>query len=187
MIERLTEKFNAGELIFAEQDLGDFAYVIDQGEVEIFIQVDGNDHVLNTLLPSQMFGELALIDNSPRSASARAKTNVVVNKISNEQLQTIIQNADPIVGILLTSVTGYFRSESERIKIHQYCETLEHQIKIRQESMEEAFAEIHSRWLFRWNWLFSLHFNDSGNNRMRKLIKKRLDCSNLLVLILKIK
>ena len=91
-----------------------------------------------------MFGELALIDESPRSASARAKTYVVAKKIDSKQLHTTIQKADPFLRTLLTAVMTYFRSETERLKIYQYSQNLEHEINIRQRAMEEAFAEIHN-------------------------------------------
>ena len=56
--------------MFAEGDEGDKMYVIRSGEVEIVR--DGQ--VVETLSPGGIFGEMALIDGSPRAATARAKT-----------------------------------------------------------------------------------------------------------------
>ncbi|MGE5259884.1 MAG: cyclic nucleotide-binding domain-containing protein [Actinomycetota bacterium] len=63
-------EFAAGDVIFAEGDKGDKMYVIRSGEVEI--ERDGK--VVETLSSGAIFGEMALIDGSPRAATARAKT-----------------------------------------------------------------------------------------------------------------
>jgi CRP/FNR family cyclic AMP-dependent transcriptional regulator len=62
--------FAPGEVVFAEGDKGDHMYVVRSGELEIVR--DGQ--VVETLSPGGIFGEMALIDGSPRSAMARAKT-----------------------------------------------------------------------------------------------------------------
>jgi CRP-like cAMP-binding protein len=62
--------FKPGETIFSEGDRGDQMYVIRKGEVEI--ERDGK--IVETLSAGGIFGEMALIDRSPRAASARAKT-----------------------------------------------------------------------------------------------------------------
>ena len=139
------QQLKQGEVLFEEGEAGDKAYIIESGEIEIYVeQANGDIQICNTLSTGQMFGELALIDNSPRSASARAKNNVILRTISSSELQNILDNAEPILQVLLSAVMKYFRSETERLKIVQYSENLEAQISIRQQSMEEAFAEIHN-------------------------------------------
>ncbi len=58
--------------------MGNFADIIEQGIVEIFTLFDHQKTVLNTLQEGNIFGELALIDGRPRSASAIAKTDVIL-------------------------------------------------------------------------------------------------------------
>jgi CRP-like cAMP-binding protein len=72
--------FGAGETIFAEGDKGDKMYVIRSGEVEI--ERDGK--VVERLSPGGIFGEMALIDGSPRAAMARAKTACEVAPITEK-------------------------------------------------------------------------------------------------------
>ena len=60
----------AGEVIFEEGQDGDRMYVVRHGEVEIL----RGDKVVETISGGGMFGEMALIDGSKRSATARAKT-----------------------------------------------------------------------------------------------------------------
>jgi CRP-like cAMP-binding protein len=73
-------KYGPGEVIFAEGDAGDKMYVIRSGEVEILL--DGR--VLETLSSGGIFGEMALIDGSPRVATARAKTACEVAPLSEK-------------------------------------------------------------------------------------------------------
>jgi CRP/FNR family cyclic AMP-dependent transcriptional regulator len=73
-------KFGPGEMIFSEGDKGDKMYVIRSGEVEV--ERDGK--IVETLSDGGIFGEMALIDGSPRAASARAKTACEVAPISEK-------------------------------------------------------------------------------------------------------
>jgi CRP/FNR family cyclic AMP-dependent transcriptional regulator len=62
--------FKPGEVIFAEGGKGDNMYVVRSGDIDI--EIDGK--VVETLSSGGIFGEMALIDGSPRAATARAKT-----------------------------------------------------------------------------------------------------------------
>ncbi|WIG58660.1 MAG: Transcriptional regulator, Crp/Fnr family [Ktedonobacterales bacterium] len=65
--------FRAGEVIFHRDDPGQVLYIIRSGRVKIFItSPEGQEVVLTLLRPGDYFGELALLDGQPRSASAVA-------------------------------------------------------------------------------------------------------------------
>lgn len=65
--------FRAGEVIFHQDDSGQVLYVIREGKVKIYItSPDGQDVSLAVFGPGDYFGELALLDGQPRSASAVA-------------------------------------------------------------------------------------------------------------------
>lgn len=106
----------AGECLFSEGENGDFAYIIDEGEIEIATVINDQYTVLNTLKFGSMFGELALVDGRPRSASAYAKTDVLLTLVTPEQVRSRIQDADPILRLLLMVVMRYFRSETQRLR-----------------------------------------------------------------------
>ena len=59
-----------GDFLFREGDSGEKTYVLLEGEMEILL----GDLVLETAMPGTLIGEMALIDDSPRTASALAKT-----------------------------------------------------------------------------------------------------------------
>ncbi|MCS7148923.1 MAG: EAL domain-containing protein [Geminocystis sp.] len=109
-------KFRAGEYIFREGDKGDVAYILEEGVVEIIATIDGTPTFLNVLTPGDIFGELALIDDSPRSASALAKTDVLLTVISKAQVKARIEQAHPILQLLLTVIMKHFRSETAKIR-----------------------------------------------------------------------
>jgi hypothetical protein len=72
-------RYTKGQYIFAQGDLGDRLYIVMDGEVEI-VREDTEDHTekfLATLKQFAVFGERALLNNTPRFASARAATPIV--------------------------------------------------------------------------------------------------------------
>src|SRR5579872_1683352 len=81
-----TKSFGAGQHIFKAGDPGDSMYVVMEGEVEI---LDGGTS-LETLGPGSIFGELALIDDEPRSASALAKAESLLVPIDRRRFEFMV-------------------------------------------------------------------------------------------------
>lgn len=72
-------EFTAGEMIFRQGYPADNAYIITSGEVEIFnANPDGSESQIAILHAGEMFGELGVLDDAPRSASARARSDCVL-------------------------------------------------------------------------------------------------------------
>ena len=69
-IER--KKYDRNQVIFREHENGDMAYIIANGQVQIVKESDNGPAVLGILERGAMFGEMALIDDKPRMASAKA-------------------------------------------------------------------------------------------------------------------
>jgi CRP/FNR family transcriptional regulator, cyclic AMP receptor protein len=80
------EDYQAGDIIFDEGTSGDWVYVIMKGEVEIYKNVRGKRIVIDKLLEGDLFGELSFIDKKPRSAGARALTDVTVGLFDRNYL-----------------------------------------------------------------------------------------------------
>ena len=66
--------YQAGEIIFRENDDGEGAFIIQEGKIEIFISDAKKSLTVTRLHAGEIFGELALIDGAPRSAGARTLT-----------------------------------------------------------------------------------------------------------------
>jgi CRP/FNR family cyclic AMP-dependent transcriptional regulator len=88
------KSFTAGAPIFEEDEKGDSMFLIRSGEVEI----ERHGKVIESLGPGGIFGEMALIDGSPRSATARAKTDCVVAPI-NEKTFLFLVHETPYFAI----------------------------------------------------------------------------------------
>ncbi len=72
------------EIIFKENSMGDEMYVVHSGRVRLVTKAPGTDLLLGMLGPGEFFGEMALVDDAPRSATATAEEHntklVVLNQ-----------------------------------------------------------------------------------------------------------
>lgn len=78
-----------GEIIFRTFDMGSEMYVVLDGEVELRI----GDNIVETLGPGEPFGEMALIDQSPRVATAIARTKTKLAVIPEKRFLFMVQTA----------------------------------------------------------------------------------------------
>ncbi len=107
--------FFPGDIVFAEGDAGSWAYLIQSGEVEILKQrSDGSEHRLAVLGPGRVFGEMALIDEKPRMATARALTQATLVLIDIYTFNKKMKHSDPFVRALLTNFSHNLRTMGER-------------------------------------------------------------------------
>jgi CRP/FNR family transcriptional regulator, cyclic AMP receptor protein len=83
--------FNPGELIFREGEKGDLMYVLLEGSVELKKKVEHGETVLKTVdTPNDFFGEMALLDERPRSASAIASKKTRVLAVDGPTFESMI-------------------------------------------------------------------------------------------------
>lgn len=75
--------FPAGTVIFSAGDPGDFMYVVKSGEVELKV----GDRVVETVGPNGFFGEMALIEKDPRSATAIALSDCMLVPINKKRFE----------------------------------------------------------------------------------------------------
>jgi putative peptide zinc metalloprotease protein len=73
-----TETFTAGEMVVEQGDIGDKFFIIEAGELRVFQQTNGHSVDLNRLSPGDYFGEIALIQQRPRTASVEALTDATL-------------------------------------------------------------------------------------------------------------
>lgn len=84
--------FRAGEVIFSAGDAGDGFYVVESGLVRISVVVSGNEtRVLATIGPGDFFGEMAVVDDAPRSATAIAEQDTKAFFLSRETLLRLLE------------------------------------------------------------------------------------------------
>jgi CRP-like cAMP-binding protein len=79
--------YDAGHVIFRERDPGDLMYAVMEGEVEILV----GDKPVETIGVGGIFGEMALIDDGPRSATARTKTACKLVPVTPKRFMFLVE------------------------------------------------------------------------------------------------
>ena len=105
------QDLQTGQEIFLERDKGSSAYIVQSGEIEIFKKVDGEEKVLGQVGRGGIIGEMSLIDNSPRMASARASQDTTVIVVTSEIFKQKLDKADPFLRALLNIMAEQIRSQ----------------------------------------------------------------------------
>ncbi|MBT6096714.1 MAG: Crp/Fnr family transcriptional regulator [Rhodospirillaceae bacterium] len=108
------QSFKPGAKIFKEGDLGNMAYVVQEGEVEIVKVIDGVEQVLGTVGQGGIFGEMALIDAKPRMAAARAARGTTIICVSQQMFDDKLKKSDPFIRGLLNILADNVRSLSNK-------------------------------------------------------------------------
>jgi CRP-like cAMP-binding protein len=100
-----------GEVIFKEGEIGRrCAFLVESGRVEISKRSDsGEDKVLGYISPGGIFGEMALIDDKPRMAQAKAVAPTAVIIVSEAMLENKLKKADPFIRGLLNLLVRNLR------------------------------------------------------------------------------
>jgi len=106
-----TVDFKKGQVIIEEGTLGDCAYIIEQGSVEVSkLTPQGEKQVLGVLEKSEIFGEMGLIDGLPRSATVTALEDCVMSVCSQETFNNLADhNPESLIPIFKVLV-GRLRS-----------------------------------------------------------------------------
>mgnify|MGYP002633857727 CR=1 FL=1 len=112
-MERQT--FSGDDILFNKGDVGEAAYLVESGTIEISI-TDGEDkNVLGLIEAGGLFGEMALISNLPRMATATATVETTCVIIHRNVLRTLIDNSDALMSALLLNLIGHVRSLNEKL------------------------------------------------------------------------
>jgi len=99
-----------GQHIFRERETGDAAYVVLDGQVAIYKLTDKGEHILATLGKGAMFGEMALIDNQVRMASAKAVGPASILVVTRDAFVKRMTALDPFTRGLIKILADNIRS-----------------------------------------------------------------------------
>ena len=98
--------YKAGEAIFEYGEPGDDMYALIEGEVDI---VGKGDVVIDSLSEGDLFGEMALVDDSPRSGTALAKTDCKVVPVNRARFEFMVQNTPHFAIVVMTIMAERLR------------------------------------------------------------------------------
>lgn len=107
-------RFSAGSILFFEEMPGDLFFIVLEGEVEIWKRYGQPDSVLlGTSGSGQPIGEMALIDNRPRSATVKARTDLSTLVVQASDFDELLYTDNSICVTLLKAVTMMVRKSNE--------------------------------------------------------------------------
>ena len=102
------KQYQPGDIIFHGGDTSNCAYIIEEGQVEIF--VESSHTIIDILSEGELFGEMGVLDQSPRSTSARALTALTLLEVKTQQITNRLSESDPIVKALVGVLLKRFRA-----------------------------------------------------------------------------
>ncbi len=104
-------EYGAGQTIFEEGKTGDTMFAVKEGEVDIL----HNGRVLETVYAGGFFGEMALIDASPRSAKAVAKTSCKIVQVDKKRFLFLVQETPTFALQVMRTLTNRLRAMNELV------------------------------------------------------------------------
>ena len=120
-LERVTEisrerTYPRNSVILFEDDPGDALYVVAEGQVKVvLIGEDGREVILSVLGEGEFFGEMALIDDEPRSAHVIAMEDSTLLVLRREDFQGILKQTPSIALALLRELSRRLRRVDEKV------------------------------------------------------------------------
>jgi CRP-like cAMP-binding protein len=104
-----------GEVLFLQSDPSDFSYVVRSGEIAIVLSSpDGRDMMINSMRPGDIFGELGVLTDRPRSTSAVARADAKILAIPAEAFLTIVDEEPALARRILKITAERLQRSGER-------------------------------------------------------------------------
>lgn len=98
----INRSFKTDDMVFSENEPGRELYIIQTGRVKITKMVNGQEVMLAVLQPGDIFGEMALLDNKPRSASAICAEDSVMLAINKANFEGMVKAQPQLATKLIT-------------------------------------------------------------------------------------
>lgn len=112
------KSFNAGEIVMKQGEPGDCAYLVEEGKVEVIIEnSDGTQQRVGTRGVGTMIGEMAVVDNAPRTATVRAIEDCKFLKITADDFERRLKRADPILKMVTHVILARYRDTLVRSEL----------------------------------------------------------------------
>ena len=143
--------FAAASIIFNRGDPGSAMYVIVGGQVNIHLPDQGSRRMsLNDMARGEYFGEVALFDDLPRSASASATTEVILLELSRSALMRMLEDRPSAALTMLRTMSSRVRHMSEVIEEHVSKNAVaEFEMRLTwSDRLADKVAEMNGSWAF---------------------------------------
>ena len=155
-------KFDAGTTIFNEGDLGDRLYIVNYGQIELSIKdTTGEKIVLKVAREDDVFGELSMLDNRPRSATAAVLTDSELFALDRDDLLLLFEKKPDAALNMLASMGDMLR-ETDKLLSQRVSRNVNQEIEERLSPLQRVadwiawfsgsmqFLMINGVWFLTW-------------------------------------
>ncbi len=128
------EDLEPGQVIFYEGDTADRFYIVMEGEVEVWKDYDSSDaDLLAVHGVNKLFGEMALVDDLPRSATVVTRTHTRLLYINEEEFQRLLKENSLVALAIIRSLSAMVRKSNE---------TFVEDLRERNQELQKAYDEL---------------------------------------------
>lgn len=149
-LDRFAQDYPAGEVLFREGDAGDVMYVIQAGEVEILRRVKDQDRVLAVLPAGEFFGEMAIVNDRPRSATAVVRRQSRLLVIDGHTFEAMIRGKAEIAVRMIQTLASRLERANQQVELlllkdanHRVVQCLRHMAEDQVSDVETGAAAIY--------------------------------------------
>lgn len=146
--------YKAGETIFSHGDAPEYLYIVEEGVIDIVLPARGDELILATIEAGSFFGELAVFDNQPRTATARAAADASLICIPLATIAALTSTSPAATRQFMSVIIHRLRTADEllaRVQIKNI-----NQVVAEQMTLGERVADIVAR--FGGSWTFIICF-----------------------------
>jgi len=116
-LERFARDFTAGTVLFEEGQPGDYMFVVQSGEIEIRRMVGETERVLAVLPPGEFFGEMAILNGRPRSATAVVRSDARLLVIEGKTFEAMLRARPEIALRIIRSLALRLDSANQHVEL----------------------------------------------------------------------
>jgi len=117
VLDRFARDYRAGAVLFEEGQPGDYMYVVQEGEVEIRRQVGETGRVLAVLPAGEFFGEMAILNGRPRSATAVCRSTCRLLVIEGKTFEAMLRARPEIALRIIKSLAGRLENANQHVEL----------------------------------------------------------------------
>lgn len=115
----LGKQYRDGDIIFRQGEAGNCMFVIQKGEVEVFVECDGGELTLRRMGANDFFGEMALFEKETRSATARAVGSAYVLTIDKKNFLAGVHEDPSLAFRIVKTMSHRIRNLTDRLATYE--------------------------------------------------------------------
>jgi len=114
-LKEARKDLSAGTIVFSEGDPGDAMYVVVQGMVQVYRDTTSGRLALAKIRPGEFFGEMALIGNTPRTATAVALSDTVLAVYRSDELEALLATRPEVGARMIRHLVGRLKDTTDKL------------------------------------------------------------------------